>query len=110
MRFAPSIDIIKMLKTAGAKIKAFDPHAMDNAKKIMPDIEYCQKPYEVAQRSDALIIITEWDVFRKLNLHKIKKLLKQPIIVDGRNLFEPITMKKLGFIYQSIGQQSLKSK
>jgi UDPglucose 6-dehydrogenase len=104
MRFAPSIDTIKMLKSAGAKIKAFDPHAMNNAKKIMPNIEYCKTPYDVARKSDALVIITEWNEFRNLNLFKIKKLLKTPIVVDGRNLFDPITMKKLGFIYQCIGR------
>jgi len=104
MRFAPSIDIIKMLKKHGAKIKAYDPHAMNNAQRIMPDIEYCQNPYDVAKASDALILITEWKEFRNLNLSKIKKLLKKPIVIDGRNIFEPNKMKQIGFNYQSIGQ------
>jgi UDPglucose 6-dehydrogenase len=104
MRFAASIDIIKMLKKQGAKIKAYDPHAMHNALKIMPDIEYCRNPYDVAKSSDALIIITEWKEFSNLKLSKIRKLLKMPIIIDGRNIFEPTTMKKLGFIYSSIGR------
>jgi len=104
IRFAPSIDIISRLQTAGAKIKAFDPYAMNNAKKIMPNIEYCKNPYQVAENSDALVIITEWDDFKKLDLNKIKKLLKRPIVVDGRNIYDPKTMGKNGFIYQSIGR------
>lgn len=104
MRFAPSIDIINKLKQRGAKIKAFDPYAMNNAKKIMPDIEYGNNPYEVAQNSDALAIITEWDEFKTLDLNKIKDTLKLPIVIDGRNIFDPKTMEKLGFIYHSIGR------
>jgi len=104
MRFAPSIDIINKLKTAGAKIKAYDPHAMNNAKKIIFDIEYCQNSYEVAKDSDALVIITEWQEFKELDLNKIKEQMKLPIVVDGRNVFDPKTMEELGFIYRSIGR------
>jgi len=104
MRFAPSIDIISKLKTAGAKIKAYDPHAMNNAKKIIFDIEYCQNSYEVAKDSDALAIITEWQEFKELDLNKIKEQMKLPIIVDGRNIYDPKIMKTLGFVYQSIGR------
>ncbi len=104
VRSAPSIDIIKRLKSAGAKIKAYDPKAMVQAKKIMPDIQYCENPYEVAQESDCLVILTEWKIFQKLDLRKIKRLLKKPIIFDGRNIFAPEKMRRLGFIYQSIGR------
>jgi UDPglucose 6-dehydrogenase len=104
MRFAPSIDIIAKLTNAGAKVKAYDPHAMPNAKKIITNIEYCDNAYDVAKDSDALAIVTEWDEFKKLDLNKIKSLLKLPIVIDGRNIFDPAIMEKFGFIYRSIGR------
>ncbi|MCS7258654.1 MAG: UDP-glucose/GDP-mannose dehydrogenase family protein [candidate division WOR-3 bacterium] len=104
MRFAPSIDIINELQARGAKIKAYDPYAMNNAKKILKDVTYCNDPYEVAKNSEALVIITEWDEFRNLDLMRIKELLKLPIIVDGRNIFDPPKMAELGFIYRSVGR------
>ncbi|MBS4015706.1 MAG: UDP-glucose/GDP-mannose dehydrogenase family protein [Candidatus Latescibacteria bacterium] len=104
MRFAPSIDIIAKLTAAGAKVKAYDPHSMDNAKKIITNIEYCNDPYEVVKDCDALAIITEWEEFKKLDLTKIKSLLKLPIVVDGRNIYDPKTMEQMGFIYRSIGR------
>lgn len=104
MRFAPSIDIIAKLTAAGAKVKAYDPHSMENAKKVITNIEYCNDPYEVVKDCDALAIITEWDEFKKLDLTKIKSLLKLPIVIDGRNIYDPKTMEKMGFIYRSIGR------
>jgi len=104
IREAPSIYIIKMLKQKGAKIKAYDPKAMKKMEQIFPDIEYCENPYEVVKNSDCLVILTEWDEFKKLDLKKVKRLLNQPIIIDGRNIFEPKKMEKLGFIYKSIGR------
>lgn len=104
MREAPSIDIIKKLQEEGARIKAYDPKAMENAKVILGDIEYGKDAYEVAMESDALIIVTEWDEFKNLDLMKIKKLLKQPVILDGRNIFDPAEMSRLGFIYEGVGR------
>jgi UDPglucose 6-dehydrogenase len=104
MRFAPSIDIINMLQAGGAKIKAYDPAATEKAKGILKNVKYCKIPYDVAKGSDCLMIITEWDEFKKLDLKKIKKLLKHPIIIDGRNIFEPKKMQKLGFTYKCIGR------
>lgn len=104
MRFAPSIDIIAKLTAAGAKIKAYDPHAMENAKKVITNIEYCNDPYQVVKDCDALAIVTEWEEFKKLDLAKIKSLLKLPIVIDGRNIYDPKTMEKMGFIYRSIGR------
>ncbi|OGS44078.1 MAG: UDP-glucose 6-dehydrogenase [Elusimicrobia bacterium RIFOXYD2_FULL_34_15] len=104
MRFAPSIDIINKLQAEGAKIKAYDPKAVEKAKEILKNIIYCKNPYEVAKNSDCLVILTEWDEIRKIDLRKIKKLLKHPIIIDGRNIFEPTEMEKLGFIYKSMGR------
>jgi UDPglucose 6-dehydrogenase len=103
IRFSPSIKIIKELINLGARIKAYDPAAMKKAKQELPDIEYKNNPYEVAKNSDALLIITDWDEFKRINLKRIKELLKTPIIIDCRNLFEPDKMKKLGFIYKGVG-------
>jgi len=105
MRFAPSIDIIKVLQNEGAIIKAYDPKAAEKAREVLKDVTYCKNLYEVADGSDCLAILTEWDEVRNIDLKKIKKLLKHPIIIDGRNVFEPQSMKKLGFIYKSIGRQ-----
>lgn len=104
MRFAPSITIIRALQKEGAAIKAYDPVAVERAKAIMPDIEYCKSPYDVAMDVDAIVLVTEWDEFEKLDLHKIKDAMRQPVFVDGRNLFDPQKMKELGFIYTGIGR------
>jgi len=105
IRESSSIDIIKILLREGAKIKCFDPLAMENAKKILPDIIYCDNEYEVAEGSDCLVIVTEWNQFRNLDLLRIKKLLKTPILLDLRNLYEPENVKKLGFIYEGVGRK-----
>ena len=104
IRNSPVIDIIKLLLKEGAHIKCFDPLAMDNTKKILPNLTYCQDEYETAQDSDTLVIATEWNQFRNLDLLEIKKLLKSPILLDLRNLYEPATLKSLGFIYEGVGR------
>lgn len=104
MRFAPSISIIKELQRHGAKIKAYDPVAMDRAKAIMPDIDYCTDAYSVAEDVDAIVLVTEWDDFRDLDLNKIKKLMRQPVFLDGRNVFGPEQMRDMGFIYAGMGR------
>ena len=105
IRESSSIDIIKMLLQEGTKVKCFDPLAMKNAKKILPDITYCENEYDTAIESDALVIATEWNQFRNLDLNKIKKLLKTPIFIDLRNLYEPSQVKALGFIYEGVGRK-----
>lgn len=108
MRSAPSIDIIKTLQGDGAKIKAFDPQAMNKAKQIFNGITFCRTPYEAAKQADALLILTEWNEFKELDLKKVKSLMKQPIIADGRNIYEPEKIKKLGFRYISVGRGNSK--
>ena len=105
MREAASITIINGLQAEGAKIKAFDPVAMEEAKNVLKDIKYCEDAYIVAKDSDALVIITEWNEFRQLDLGKIKELLKSPVIIDTRNIYEPDRMRRLGFTYVSIGRK-----
>ncbi|MBU1086361.1 MAG: UDP-glucose/GDP-mannose dehydrogenase family protein [Candidatus Omnitrophica bacterium] len=104
IRSAPAIDIINMLEAEGAHVKAFDPKAMDHAKELLPNVNFCKNAYEAIKGCDALVIVTEWPEFKNLSLTKIKKLLKHPIIIDARNMFDPKKMKKLGFKYTSVGR------
>ncbi len=104
IRNAPALKIINKLKQDGAKIKAYDPEAQGNAKQMLPDIEYCANPYEVAKDSEALIICTEWDEFKNLDLEKIKSVMATPIIFDGRNIYDPKTANSLGFRYFGVGR------
>jgi len=105
MRFAPSIDIIDYLQKEGVSIKAYDPEAIENAKKLLKDVEYCNDPYEAAENTDALLILTEWNEFKELDLEKIKGLMKNKLIIDGRNIYNPEEMKKLGFKYIGVGRK-----
>ncbi|OIO39316.1 MAG: UDP-glucose 6-dehydrogenase [Candidatus Omnitrophica bacterium CG1_02_46_14] len=104
MRFAPSLDIIKALQAHGAKIKAFDPHAMKKAKSLVKGVKFCKDSYSVCKDSDCLLILTEWQEFKDLDLEKVKKLMKQPVIVDGRNIYDPKKIRALGFQYFSMGR------
>lgn len=104
MREAASITIIKELQKLNVYIKAYDPVAINNAKILLPDIEFCNNIYETVKGMDALVILTEWEEFKYLDLIQIKKLLNQPIIIDGRNLYDPKKMKDLGIKYISIGR------
>jgi len=106
IRSAPSIDIINRLEASGCNVKAYDPKAMRKAKKVLKNIKFCNSAYEAARKSDCLLILTEWNEFKKLDFKKIKKLLNQPIIIDGRNIYDPKAMKKLGFIYIGMGRKS----
>ncbi|MFZ3062593.1 MAG: UDP-glucose/GDP-mannose dehydrogenase family protein [Actinomycetota bacterium] len=104
MREAPSVMIIQELQKSGAKIKAYDPVAEVNAKKILKEVEYYPSPLKAVENCDALVILTEWDEFRNIDKGKVKSLLKHPNIIDGRNIYNPAEMKKLGFNYASIGR------
>ena len=96
--------IIKALEKEGASVKAYDPVATERAKMIMPNIEYCSNPYDVAKGVDAIVLVTEWDEFKELDMQKIKAAMRQPVLVDGRNVLEPEKMRQLGFIYTGIGR------
>lgn len=104
IREAPSLVIISKLLSYGAKIKAYDPIAMDNAKKIFPQVEYASDMYEALKDSNGLIVATEWNDFRMPDFKKIKETLKDSVIFDGRNIYDPKKMKELGFNYFSIGR------
>ncbi|HJX60170.1 MAG TPA: UDP-glucose/GDP-mannose dehydrogenase family protein [Thermodesulfobacteriota bacterium] len=104
IRESSSMVIIRDLLAMGAKVKAFDPAAIDEAKAVLPEVEYGRDPYDVAKGSDALVLVTEWNQFRRLDLQRIKTLLKTPIFIDLRNVYDPDQMKRLGFNYCGVGR------
>ena len=104
MRMAPSLDIIQPLQKEGARIRAYDPKAMDKAREVLSDVEFCDSAHAAASGADALILCTEWDEFRKLDLEKLRSVMAQPIVLDGRNVFDPKKMAALGFVYKSVGR------
>jgi len=104
MRSAPSIDIINMLQHEGAKIRAYDPVAIPNAKKILKNVTYCRDPYLAARDCDCLLLLTEWDEFKKLNFKKLKSVMNQPVLFDGRNFFQNKNLEDFGFDYHGIGR------
>jgi UDPglucose 6-dehydrogenase len=105
MRDAPSINVIEALLREGARVQAFDPEAMEEARKIFGDrIQYTHRSYDALHGASALLILTEWNEFRRPDFGRIKGLLKQPLIFDGRNIYDPTDLRKLGFTYSSIGR------
>ncbi|MCL4458200.1 MAG: UDP-glucose/GDP-mannose dehydrogenase family protein [Nitrospirae bacterium] len=104
IREAPAVSIIQNLLNAGANIKTYDPVAMDNAKAVLPQITYCSDAYEACEDADAVVILTEWNQFRNLELAKLMKILKQPYFFDLRNIYDPQKMKETGFKYYSVGR------
>ena len=104
MRDAPAVEIIHLLQNEGAHIRAYDPQAMENARRILHDVILCDDPYEVAQGCDALVVITEWNEFKHLDMRRIKTAMRRPVLIDGRNIYESKTIRELGFTYRGIGR------
>ncbi len=104
MRDAKSVEIIRGLQAEGARVKVYDPVAMENARRIFNDVQFCQSSYEVAEGADALAVLTEWREFRQLNMTRIKELMARPVIFDGRNIYDPERKRRLGFEYYSLGR------
>ena len=104
MRESPAVDIINAVKAKGASVKAFDPVAMDEAKHCIEGIEFATDEYDAIDGADALVIITEWNQFRALDMERVKQLLKSPKIADLRNVYEPDDMRELGFEYVGVGR------
>jgi UDPglucose 6-dehydrogenase len=107
MRDAPSLSIITALQDAGATIRAYDPEGMAAAKALLPEVDYASDPYACADGADALVIVTEWDIFRALDLTRLKEALASPVVVDLRNVYRPEEMARQGFTYVSIGRPIL---
>lgn len=104
MRDAPSIEVIHLIQNEGGTVKAYDPQAMGTAKHYLKDIIYCEDPYEVAEGADAVILVTEWNEFKQLDLARIRDSMKQPVFFDARNVYEPEKMREMGFFYRCIGR------
>jgi UDPglucose 6-dehydrogenase len=104
MRDSPTIPIIKGLQERGASIRAYDPQGMDNARSIFENVTYCDDAYTTAKGADALVLATEWNEFRALNFERIRKALREPVLIDLRNVYDPHRMATLGFTYTSVGR------
>jgi UDPglucose 6-dehydrogenase len=105
MREAPSLDIAKVLLAAGAEVRGYDPAAVERSRMLLPGVEYLKDAYQVAAGADALVLVTEWNEFRQLDMARIKQLMRRPIIIDGRNIYDPSLMRELGFTYRGIGRE-----
>lgn len=104
MRDSPALTLIEGLQVRGANIRAYDPEAMERARPMLQDVTFCHDAYETADACDALVIVTEWNEFRALNLDRVKKLLRKPVLIDLRNIYDPRRMKAQGFEYTSVGR------
>jgi UDPglucose 6-dehydrogenase len=104
MREAPSIDVVQALQATGAHVKAYDPVAMDNAEAYIPTVTFCATAYDAAKDAEALLIVTEWNEFKQLDWERIRQYMHQPVVVDGRNLYDPEEMAERGFIYWGVGR------
>src|SRR5687768_4643743 len=109
VRMSPAIDLCQRLQKEGAKLRVYDPQAMEKAKELLKNVTYVEDMNAVADGCDALVIATEWPEFKKLDLERVRRELTHPILFDGRNLFDAQEMEKLGFIYKSIGRPELKA-
>lgn len=104
LREAPSLDIARVLIAAGAEVRAYDPAAMVGARELLPDVVYSTDAYALADGADGLVLVTEWNEFRQLDLGRVKASMRRPVMVDGRNIYDPAMMRSLGFTYRGIGR------
>jgi UDPglucose 6-dehydrogenase len=104
IRESPALAIAQHLIEQGAKVRAYDPEAMENSKRAVPEIEMCADPYAVADGADALVVVTPWNEFKQLDMDRVRTSMNQPIVVDGRNMYEPEVMQNLGFTYRGVGR------
>jgi UDPglucose 6-dehydrogenase len=104
IRESPALEIARMLQNEGAFVSGYDPVAMPNAAKAVTNLHLAEDPYELAEGSDALLVCTEWNEFKQLDLGRIRELMKKPVVVDGRNIYDPAKMYELGFRYRAVGR------
>src|ERR1044071_8694876 len=109
LREAPAIEIIHLLQSEGARVKAYDPAANEAARNMLPGVELCSDAYSAAEGADAVILLTQWSEFRRLDLDRMRQVLKYPLVIDGRNLYDPAEMVAKGFFYQPIGRPAFES-
>jgi UDPglucose 6-dehydrogenase len=106
MREAPSIPLITALQDMGAKVRAYDPIGMEQAKSNLTNVTFCNDAYSCAEGASALVIVTEWEQFRALDFKRLKTIMAQPVLVDLRNVYRPDEIARHGFVYESIGRAS----
>jgi len=104
MREAASLDIARLLLAEGVTVKAYDPVAVPVAKRLLPDVEYCRDAYDAAQGADALMVVTDWNEFKQLDMVRLKNAMRSPVIVDGRNIYDGNTLRQMGFTYRGTGR------
>ncbi|MBB3912730.1 UDP-glucose/GDP-mannose dehydrogenase family protein, partial [Sphingomonas desiccabilis] len=106
MRDSPSLAIVQVLEDAGATVRAYDPEGMEAARRLMPDIVYTDSAYAAAEGACAVVIVTEWDAFRALDLKRLRRIMIQPVLVDLRNIYQPQAVEAAGFTYCGVGRFS----
>jgi UDPglucose 6-dehydrogenase len=104
MREAPAIDILKGLAQKGARVRAYDPVAMANAKALLPEVEYVDGVYEAAAGADAVLLLTHWNEFKQVDLGRVARSMRRPVLVDGRNLYDPAEARRHGLVYAGVGR------
>ena len=104
MRESPSVEIIQGLQAKGARIQAYDPIAMEASRESLRDVHYCSDAYEAADGVDALLLITAWNEFKQLDMEKIRSVMRGSVLVDGRNIYDPVEMREFGFTYAGVGR------
>jgi UDPglucose 6-dehydrogenase len=104
IRESPALEIAHMLENEGALVSGYDPVAMANVGKTMPQLHLVEDPYELAQGADALLVCTEWNEFKQLDLVRVRSLMHRPVLIDGRNIYDPQIMAELGFRYKAVGR------
>jgi UDPglucose 6-dehydrogenase len=104
MRDAKSVEIIARLLTEGANVQAYDPIAMENAQRIFPQICYAKNAYDAANEADALLVVTEWNEFKQLDMERVRNSMNRPVLFDGRNIYDPLRLRRLGFLYHGVGR------
>jgi UDPglucose 6-dehydrogenase len=109
MREAPSVALITALEDFGASIRAFDPAGMTYAKAMLPAVTFCDGPYEAAEGADALVIVTEWEQFRALDLDRLKSIMAAPVLIDLKNVYQPEELARAGFRFEGIGRPDTRS-
>jgi UDPglucose 6-dehydrogenase len=104
MREAPAITIAHYLIAEGARVRGYDPAAMENAQRLLPEVDLCPDPYTLAEGCDALVVVTDWNEFKHLDLERVRNVMRRPVLIDGRNIYDPAFVRSLGFIYRGVGR------
>ncbi|MCL5947296.1 MAG: hypothetical protein M1298_04690 [Chloroflexi bacterium] len=103
LRDAPALDIVRFLLGEGATVVGFDPAGMEHAKRLIPELAVAPDPYQAAVDADALVLVTEWNVFKQLDWARLRRVMHQAILIDGRNMYDPLRIRDAGFVYEGIG-------